>query len=126
MQAVDQRTGTFGSDSMVRAMAIFGTIVAIVLIAGALLYGGVVVAGALAPRAATTSLSDQLAQHAVISFRNSEHAAAAASLSDQLAQPAVISFRNSEHAAAAKPWTGDPLSQPSLVEFRNSEHASAR
>ena len=102
MQAVDQRTGTFGSDSMVRAMAIFGTIVAIVLIAGALLYGGVVVAGALAPRAATTSLSDQLAQ------------------------PAVISFRNSGHAAAAKPWTGDPLSQPSLVEFRNSEHASTR
>ena len=127
MQAIDQQPAAAASTRFVRVMATFGMIVASTLVAATLVIGGVLLVGAIAPRAATTVSGDPLAAPAVVQFRNSEHSAPiAASNEDLLAASGLAAFRASEHSSAELPWTGDPLSQPSLVEFRNGEHAEAR
>lgn len=124
MQAVDRQSRPFANAVLVRTMAIFGTIVAALMIAVAVAYAAVLIYGAVMPRTSSTT-GDPLADPAIVQFRAGEHAAAiTTSQTDPLAAPGLMQFRAGEHAPVAAPWTGDPLSQPSLVEFRNSEHAA--
>lgn len=124
MQVVDRRTASLPSQGLVRAMALFGTIMAALLLAAAVIYGAVIVSGAFGTTN-TGSAIDPLAAPEIVQFRNSEHAAAVWT-GDLLAQPGLSQFRNSEHAGAGQSSASDPLSLPSLVEFRNSEHSEAR
>ena len=57
MQAIDQRSGNVATDIYTRVMAAFGTLVAVVLIGLAIVYGGVLIQGALAAKTTTAATS---------------------------------------------------------------------
>ena len=127
MQAVEQSNANVGTGAFIRVMAAFGTIVAIVLVIGAVLLGGSLLAGAITPHANSTSVTDPFEAPSIVDFRRSEHAEAAQQLAgDPWTAPSVVQTRISEHGDGAQQLAGDPWTAPSVVQTRISEHAEAR
>jgi nitrogen fixation protein FixH len=127
MQSVESRPQLIGNQRLTRAMAAFGTVVAIVLIVGALVYGAILGIGVLTPLLAPKAAIDPFAAPSLVQFRIDEHAEAAQGWTgDPFAAPSLVRFRIDEHADSAQQWHGDPFAAPNLVEFRQSEHAEAR
>jgi len=71
MQAVDQHKGIGASEAIIRVLAVFGAIVAIVMIVAALAYGAGLVANAVGPKAAITTTTLDTSP-AVLAFRAGE------------------------------------------------------
>jgi hypothetical protein len=72
MQAVDQHKGIGSNETITRVFAVFGAVVAALILIAALAYGVIAVANAMGPKAATTSTVTMDTSPAVLAFRAGE------------------------------------------------------
>lgn len=113
MQAVDQRTGNPAIGTYTRVMALFGTIVAVVLLAVAIAYGAIMVGAALNSRATTPTSGAAVTTRAALDFRVGERAALGVSALQ--ATRAANDFRSGERG------DGNASAAQLNTDFRSGE-----